>query len=195
MARDENGAYRAIDVESSIDSEKEALDWLHGAMKWHTGTGKKVFPQGRPGQGINLFTPVVPIDRQHPYFTMLANKEFFLPARSIINEMMPHFVEIDGSFVEQVQSTGSDSRLWELYINGYIVEEQVFVDRSKNVLDFLVTKYGKTVAVEAVVVSRKKDNRVSLFRGPSGPNTQTKSTSSMNIRCLCDLAALFISSL
>lgn len=171
MARDENGAYRAIDVESSIDSEKEALDWLHGAMKWHTGTGKKVFPQDGSGQGIDLFTPVVPIDRQHLYFARLANEESFLSARSIINEMMPHFVDIDGNFVEQFQSTGFDSRLWELYINSYLVEEQLFIDRSKNAPDFLITKYGETVAIEAVVVGRKKDNPPSLFRGPSGPNT------------------------
>lgn len=171
MARDENGAYRAIDVESSIGSEKEALDWLHGAMKWHTGTGKKVFPQGGPGQGVDLFTPVVPIDRQHPYFTRLANEESFLSARSIINEMMPHFVDIDGNFVEQFQSSGFDSRLWELYINSYLVEEQFFIDRSNNAPDFLVAKYGETVAIEAVIVGRKKDNPASLFRGPSGPNT------------------------
>ncbi|TNF09577.1 MAG: glycosaminoglycan attachment protein [Gammaproteobacteria bacterium] len=171
MARDEHGAYRAIDVESSIKSEKEALEWLHGAMKWHTGTGKKVFPQGGAGQGIDLFTPVVPVAKQHPYFTRLANEESFLPAKNIINEMMPHFVDIDGNFVEQFQSTGFDSRLWELYINSYLVEEQLFIDRSKNAPDFLITKYGETVAIEAVVVGRKKDNPVSLFRGPSGPNS------------------------
>jgi hypothetical protein len=140
-------------------------------MKWHTGTGKKVFPQGASSQGIDLFTPIVPVDRQHPYFSRLANEESLLSARSIINEMMPHFVDIDGNFVEQFQSTGFDSRLWELYINSYLVEEQLFIDRSNFAPDFMVKKYGKTVAIEAVIVGRKKENPVSLFRAPSGPST------------------------
>lgn len=171
MARDENGAYRAIDVESSIESKNEALEWLHGAMKWHTGTDKKVFPQGGPNQGIDLFSPVVPVSKQHPFFTRLVNEESFLSARRVINEIMPHFVDIDGNFVEQFQSSGFDSRLWELYINSYLVEEQLFVDRTKHAPDFLVTKYGKTVGIEAVIVGRKKDTPSLLFREPSGPTT------------------------
>lgn len=171
MARDENGAYRAIDVGSSIESKGEALEWLHGAMKWHTGTDKKVFPQGGPSQGVNLFSPIVPVNKQHPFFARLANEESFLSARKIINEMMPHFVDIDGNFVEQFQSSGFDSRLWELYINSYLVEEQLFIDRTKHAPDFMVTKYGKTVGIEAVVVGRKKEGPSLLYRGPSEPKT------------------------
>jgi len=171
MARDENGAYRTIDLETSIVTEEEATSWLYGAMKWHTGTGKKVFDQGDPRSKIDLFKPLVSIDKQHPYFTRLANEEAFLSAKSIINEMMPHFIDIDGNFVEQFQSMGFDARLWELYLNSYLVEEQLFIDRSKNAPDFMVTKYGKTVAIEAVIVGRKKENPISIFKEPSGPNT------------------------
>ena len=171
MARDENGAYRAIDVESSIESKDEAFEWLNGAIKWHTGTDKKVFHQGGPNQGVDLFSPIVPISKQHPFFVRLANEESFLSARRVINEMMPHFVDIDGNFVEQFQSSGFDSRLWELYINSYLVEEQLFIDRSKHAPDFMVTKYGKTVGIEAVIVGRKKEAPSFLFREPSGPTT------------------------
>lgn len=171
MARDENGAYRAIDIESSIESEGEALEWLRGAMKWHTGTDKKIFPQGGPSTGVDLFSPIPPINKQHPYFTRLAGEESFLSARSIINEMMPHFVDIDGNFVEQFQSSGFDSRLWELYINSYLVEEQLFIDRTKHAPDFMVTKYGKTVGIEAVIVGRKKEAPSLLFREPPQPKS------------------------
>lgn len=173
MARDENAAYRTIDLKTSLVTEEEAITWLHGAMKWHTGTGKKIFSQGEPGNKIDLFEPIVSIQKQHPYFTRLAKEEAFLSARSIINEMMPHFVDIDGNFVEQFQSTGFDARLWELYINSYLVEEQLFIDRTKNAPDFMVTKYGKTVAIEAVIVGRKKENSISFFKEPSGQNTPT----------------------
>lgn len=171
LARDENDAYRAIDVGSSIETEGLATNWLHRTIRWHTGSGKKIFPQGELKNKIDLFKPIVPSDKQHLFFTRLANEESFLSARSIINEMMPHFVDIDGNFVEQFQTSGFDSRLWELYINSYLVEEQLFIDRSKNAPDFMVKKYGKSVAIEAVIVGRKKENPVSLFRNPSGPNT------------------------
>lgn len=169
MARDQNGIFRAIDLDTSIPTEEGALDWLHGAMRWHTGTGKKIYPQGEQVIEIDLFTPVVSIAKQHPYFVRLANEEALSSAKGIISEMMPHFVDIDGNFVEQFQSTGFDSRLWELYVNSYLVEEQLFIDRSKNAPDFLVTKFDQSVAIEAVIVGRKKENPISLFKGPKEP--------------------------
>lgn len=174
MARDEHGAFRAIDLETSLATEKAALVWLHGAMRWYTGTGKKLFPQGEAGSRMDLFAPVVPVVKQHPYFANLANEDSFLPARAIINEMMPHFTDIDGNFVEQFQSTGFDSRLWELYIYAYLVEEQLFIDRTMSAPDFMVKKFGISVAIEAAIVGRRKENPISLFRGPSGPKTRSE---------------------
>lgn len=172
MGRDENDAYRAIDVESSMSCKEDALEWLKGAIRWHTGTDKKVFPQGSPTEGVDLFSPIVPASKQHPFFVKLIKEESFLPARSIINEMMPHFIDIDGNFVEQFQSSGFDARLWELYINSYLVEEKLFIDRSENAPDFMVSKYGKTVGIEAAIVGRKKKDPTFLFREPSTPKNQ-----------------------
>lgn len=164
LARDEMGRFRAFDVGSSIATEEDAKTWLIGAMKWHTGQGLIVYPQGDTEAGPDLFAPVVPVEKQHPYFARLANDSAFVPARAIINEMMPHFVDIDGNFVEQFQSTGFDARFWELYINSYLVEEELFIDRSHEAPDFVVRKYGKTVAIEAVVVGRKKDRPPKYFK-------------------------------
>lgn len=171
LARDENGAFRAIDVEASISSEEDAVTWLHGAMRWHTGSGKKVYVQGVSGMAKDIFTPIVPIEKQHLYFVQLNTKESDLSAKQIISEMMPHFVDIDGNFVEQFQSSGFDSRLWKLYIHAYLNEEQLFIDRSHNAPDFIVKKYGKSVAIEAAIVGRKKENPISLFRGIPQPMT------------------------
>lgn len=51
---------------------------------------------------------------------------------------MSHFKDIDGNFIEQFQSTGFDARLWELYLNTYLIEEQLFFDRNYNAPDFIV---------------------------------------------------------
>jgi hypothetical protein len=164
LGRDEVGAFRAFDQAASLPTSEEATLWLERAIRWHTGRGKKIFPQGDAKKGVDLFTPVVPIAQQHPYFVRLVSEASFLPARSIINEMMPHFDDIDGNFVEQFQSTGFDARLWELYLGAYLVEEELFIQREHKAPDFIVTKYGKSVAIEAVIVGRKADNPPTYFK-------------------------------
>ncbi len=164
LGRDEGDRFRAFDIQTSIETLEDARTWVQGSIKWHAGKGNTVFPQGDETKGLDLFTPVISIAKQHPFFTRLSQEESFIPAKTIINELMPHFVDIDGNFIEQFQSTGFDARLWELYLSTYFNEEQLFFDREHHAPDFLVQKYGKKVAIEAVIVGRKKDNPASLFQ-------------------------------
>lgn len=170
MARDEGGRFRCFDWKCSIVKKEDARAWLIRVMKWHTCQGLKIYPQDNSA-GLDLFTPVITPERQHPYFSRLANDSAFIPARAIINQMMPHLVDIDGNFVEQFQSAGFDARLWELYLNAYLVEEQLFIDRTHNTPDFIVKKYGKSVAIEAVIVGRRKENPPKYFKQPNAPPT------------------------
>lgn len=165
MGRDEGGRFRSFDVQASIPTLEEAKVWVQGGIRWHAGTGQTTFPQGDETKGLDLFTPIVSIAKQHPFFTKLSQEESFIPAKTVINELMPHFVDIDGNFVEQFQSSGFDARLWELYLNTYLNEEQLFFNREYNAPDFIVEKYGKQVAIEAVIVGRRNDNSASLFQG------------------------------
>lgn len=164
LGRDEGKRFRAFDVMASIETIEEASQWVKGGIKWKTGLGEKIFPQGDENLGVDLFTPVVPILKRHHYFVKLVDEEAFSPAKTMINELMPHFVDIDGNFVEQFQSTGFDARLWELYLNTYLVEEQLFFDREHHAPDFIVKKYGEIVAIEAVIVGRKQDNPIDIFK-------------------------------
>ena len=172
LARDERGRFRAFDVKPSIDTEEAAAGWLERAIKWHTGTGLRRYPQGDETKATDLFTPLLPTERLHPYFIHLSNDPAFVPARAIIAEIMPHYTDVDGNFVEQFQSTGFDARLWESYLYAYICEEQLFLDRIHPAPDFLVTKYGKTAAIEAVVVGRKEDNPPKYFKAPDAPTPE-----------------------
>jgi hypothetical protein len=81
-----------------------------------------------------------------------------VPARAVIKELMPHFIDVDGNFVEQFQTRGFDARLWELYLYAYLSEEELFLDRNFPAPDFVVTKYGKSVGIEAVIAGRKENN-------------------------------------
>lgn len=164
LGRDEGKKFRAFDFTTSVQTKEEAADWLIRIIKWHTGKEQKIFPQGDAKKGIDLFSPIVPIGKQHPYFIRLNRDSGFFPAKVIINEMMPHFIDIDGNFVEQFQSTGFDSRLWELYLNSYFSEEKLFINREHNAPEFILEKFGRKLAVEAVIVGRKSGNPPKYFR-------------------------------
>ena len=171
LARDEEGRFRAFDQECSIPTREEARSWLLDTMTAHTDAGVKVVPQGGKLAGVDLFTPVVPPEKLHPFFVALSSDSAFFPARSIITEMMPHYADIDGNFVEQFQSTGFDARLWELYLYAYLVEEQLFLDRTMSAPDFVVKKYAQTVAIEAVIVGRKPENPPKYLKEPPEPRS------------------------
>ena len=94
LARDEGGRFRAFDVESSIDTGELARGWLERAIKWHTGAGIKVYPQGDKTRSLDLFTSIVPSERLHPAFIHLSNDSAFVPARAMIAQMMPHYVDV-----------------------------------------------------------------------------------------------------
>jgi len=164
LGRDEAGKYRCFDLQTSIPTEKEANTWIDGAIKWHSREGAKVFPQGSNDRPLDLFTPLAPTEKLHPSFVKVKRDDSFLPARRIITEIMPHFEDVDGNFIQQFQTTGFDARLWELYIFSYLTEEQLFIDREHDRPDFIVKKYGKSVAIEVTTVGRRENNPISFFK-------------------------------
>jgi hypothetical protein len=79
---------------------------------------------------------------------------------------MPYFVDIDGNFIEQFQTTGFDSRVWELYLFSYFIEDSFIMDRTHNRPDFILSKFGQKAAVEAVIVGRKGNNQAYIHLKP-----------------------------
>lgn len=156
LGRDAVGRYRCIDQEVSMPTPEAAHAWLVEKITVVTLSGRTVFEQGdEEGESMDIFTPVKPMEKLHPYFRILSKEPSHVAARGIIREMMPHYVDIDGNFIEQFQTTGFDARVWELYLNAYLVEEGLNFDRTHYAPDFIVQKYGHTVAIEATIVGRK----------------------------------------
>ncbi|CAG9183240.1 hypothetical protein [Cupriavidus pinatubonensis] len=154
LGRDEKGRFRCIDVGVSLQAKSEARRQLFSSIQKHSSEGKSLFPQGDQDKaGVDLFTPVVAEDKLHKNFNLVRNHAVWTPANAMLSEMMRHFVDIDGNFVEQFQTTGFDARLWELYLYAYMVEEGLYVDRPEPAPDFSVKLGGKTVFIEAVTVN------------------------------------------
>ncbi len=69
-----------------------------------------------------------------------------------MSEMMRHYVDVDGNFVEQFQTTAFDSRIWELYLYAALLELGLFVNKEHEAPDFEVGDGRDKVFIEAVIV-------------------------------------------
>ena len=110
---------------------------------------------------INLFADTgKPPERLHPQFVSLRDSHMHGPARQMLRETQKHFDDPDGNFVEQFQTTGFDSRTFELFLFEMFRESGHTIDRSHNRPDFLISREGTTAAVEAVTASQPSNGGV-----------------------------------
>ena len=152
LGRDERGAFRGIDVEISIGHREEALKSLFNKLISYAETGQAVFPQGEARKKKNeIFEPKVPPERLHPHFVVLKDGEGYSPAKGIIQEIAYVFVDLDGNFIEQFQTTGFDARLWELYLYAYLHEE-LFGLEGRTPPDFMCVKGRVPIHIECATV-------------------------------------------
>lgn len=97
----------------------------------------------------DLFEQVVPDDKLHPAFARLQNHPASVATRAALSAAYDSFADPDGNFLKDFQSVGFDARLFELYLSAYFSYSGFSLDRSHNRPDFLVSRNGLTIAVEA----------------------------------------------
>ncbi|KAF1710238.1 glycosaminoglycan attachment protein [Pseudoxanthomonas sacheonensis] len=155
LGRDEKQRFRAIETNASL-THGVARAALLARLKAHHNEGTVQFSQDDEdgdNAGIDLFTPSAPLGKLHPSFDHVRQSDHFLPARSIMTEMMRHVVDVDGNFVEQFQTAGFDARVWELYLYAALLELGLFVSKPEPAPDFLVSDGLAKVFIEAVTVN------------------------------------------
>lgn len=154
LGRDRIGRYRAVHVTPFFATQEEMRVALPAILEEWAAKDPGEFEQGdEPRRGLDFFTPVHPAERLHRGFSKLITWEGFSPARGIIGAMMYYFQDPDGNFVEQFQSAGFDSRLWELYIFAVLAELRYSVDRTYPAPDFLCSGLLGDFFIEAVTVN------------------------------------------
>jgi hypothetical protein len=112
--------------------------------------GKSIMPTRRPK---SLFDVVAPEKELHHSFEILRTAENARCTRGMLEDVYQDFEDPDGNFLEQFQTTGFDSRFFELYLFAYFSRSGYQVDRSHPNPDFLVTRGDLTVAVEATTIN------------------------------------------
>jgi hypothetical protein len=104
----------------------------------------------------------------HPQFRLLRDLDEYAPARNMLHELQAAFEDVDGNLVEQFQTTGFDSRAFELYLFELFRERGFVIDRSHSSPDFLVARDGLTAAVEAVTANPSTAEPYNTFKGEGG---------------------------
>ena len=114
-----------------------------------------------------LFVPSVPLEELNPHVKSLVDAPSYHPTRNMLDLIYQDFDDPDGNFLQQFQTTGFDARFYELYLFAYFSNSGFEVDRTHPSPDFIVTRDGVTVAVEATTVNPSQGN---LFVGQSLPS-------------------------
>jgi hypothetical protein len=107
------------------------------------------------------------VDDLHPQFVALRDQDGFAPARIELQKLQATFDDVDGNFVEQFQTTGFDSRTFELYLYQLFREVDLTIDRTHTSPDFLVSREDLTVAVEAVTANPAQAEPYKIFGAPN----------------------------
>jgi hypothetical protein len=99
---------------------------------------------------LNLFIPQVDATRLHQVFLMVL-KEQFAPERKVLEEWANAFVDRDGKFVKEFQTT-FESGLWELYLHACLRQVGAEIDFSVASPDFVI-KHPVRAALEATIAA------------------------------------------
>ena len=162
LGRDEKNRFRWIGGTGFSPTHSEAKRDLSKEMGRLAKSPEQSYWQGDiEGKPVNFFLPMVPRNRLHKNFILLAESEGYSPARGIIEPMMNWYENLDGNFVEQFQTTGFGSRLWELYLFATFVEMGYRIDNIHSAPDFVCRGLFGEFAVEATTVNptQGKDGR------------------------------------
>ena len=85
---------------------------------------------------MDLFTPRVPLEKQHLLFKKLSEPAY-LPERQVIETWAEGFNDRDGKFAKEFQTT-FESCLWELYLFACLKQRGAKVDLTHYAPDFIV---------------------------------------------------------
>lgn len=167
LAKDLKDRYRFASMTPFFDTLHEAeVAAPELAKKVHANLDKERVQGDERGQPVDFFTPVVPLERLNEDFAALCSSEGYSPALELIKPMMRWYEDADGNFVEQFQTTGFDTRLWELYIFAMLNEAGYVIGKTDAIPDFVVQGLLGELCVEATSVNPSRDAQGDIVPPP-----------------------------
>lgn len=97
-----------------------------------------------------LFYPLYDASNLNRNFLSALNDPGYLPAKNGLIYTFSEHPKPEKHFIEQFQTTGFDSRLWELYLIRLFLENNYVINCNHPSPDFVISKNSLNIAVEAV---------------------------------------------
>lgn len=155
LGRDKRKVFRGIDVSLEFFATKlQAERALMSAFEKYENDGLSIYPQLDEKKLPNeILIPQVKDEKLHPYFKLLITAPRFEAAKNLINEIAYSFVDVDGNYIKDFQTTGFDGRIWELYLYMYLHTAGFSINNSFVMPDYNISYFGKKFCIEAVTVN------------------------------------------
>lgn len=109
----------------------------------------------------NIYELIVSDDKLNEKFKLLVESSLLDPAKNIIENICFLIGDQDGNFIRDFQSTGFDSRLWEIYLYIFLLENKFQFIEDENRPDFHVSKNEYDFFIEASLSAEKIDEKYS----------------------------------
>lgn len=164
LRRDKDSKFRCSDTKYSLATIEEARKWMLDIVEKIEKSREYIFVQyDEKGKNIDVFNTIKNKNKNiSDSFKILNNSDEYKPAKLLISEIMPHYMDIDGNFVEQFQTTGFDARIWELYLYCYFNEEKFIINKDYSAPDFYISKDGYNISIEASTLNNKKEYQLDI---------------------------------
>jgi len=155
LGRDARNIFRAIKLPGDFyENPEEAKDALVLAMEEFRSDGQTNYPQGDEKKlPHEIFKLQVKGEKIHRYFRLLISEPHYEGAVNIIKEIAYSYVDVDGNYIKDFQSTGFDSRLWELFLYMYLHSSGFSINNDFHAPDYVVDYFGIPFSIEAVTVN------------------------------------------
>lgn len=167
LARDLKERYRWIEMTPFFNTVEEALAEAPERIARVFADLESERVQGdEKGKPVDFFTPVVAAEKLSPDFVTITTLDGYSPAVELMKPMMRWYEDADGNFVEQFQTTGFDTRLWELYLFAALVEAGYVFDKTAPMPDYCARNAFGTLCIEATTVNPSRTPTGDLVSPP-----------------------------
>lgn len=158
LGRDKRMIFRWIDGNSSFKTIAEAEGALKKTLEKYAVDGNENYPQDDEKKPPSEFLkPQAKPEKLHNHFNILTQGPGYEAARNLIKEIVYTYIDVDGNYIKDFQSTGFDSRLWELYLYIYLHNSRFTINNDHHSPDFCVSYFGEECFIEAVTVQSNPD--------------------------------------
>ncbi len=116
----------------------------------------------------NLLQKISPDLKTNSNFEFLTSNIGFTPARRTIDAIPQDFINKDGNFIKQFQTTEFNQRLWELFLYKVFSENNfTLINSAHKYPDFELEKNNQKIFVEAVSTNPTDNDKIShiLLKG------------------------------